>query len=762
MSLKALQDYTAYARYAKYIPEKKRRETWNETVDRVFNMHITKYGDKITESPEMMEAFEFAKKMVREKKVLGSQRALQFGGKSILKHESKIYNCAFTHIARPRVFQEVMFLLLCGCGVGFSVQKKHVTQLPQIIAHNNTPKTFVIEDSIEGWANAVGALLNSYFAEPLNEFKEYNRYDITFDGSLIRPEGALITGGFKAPGPKGLLRALEKIKKVIETRLNSDGYLTDKFAGKLRPIDAYDIIMHSSDAVLSGGVRRSATISIFSLDDDEMANAKTGDWFGTNPQRARSNNSAALLRGSVTKEQFHKLMECTRHFGEPGFIWVDDEDIGYNPCVEIALYPLTLDGRQGVQFCNLCSMNGKKIKTEQDFLDACKASAILGTIQAGYTNFSYLSPETKEITEREALLGCSMTGVMDSPEILLDAAIQRKGAKLIKQVNQNIAKLLGINPAARTCCLKPEGSVSCILGTSSGIHVHHARRYIRRVQANKLEFPAQLFQKINPLAVEESVWSSNNTDVVISFLCEVPEGSITKNQISAIEFLEKVKLTQQNWVEHGTNIDLCINKRSRHNVSNTITVKPEEWDEVEKYIYKNREWFAGISLLPYSGDLDYAQAPFSTILTPKEIVKEYGDASIFASGVVVEGLQAFENNLWKACNVLLNRDVISLEGYLSKPWDASTNITHKIFKIRKNWLEQAIKFANKYFADDITRMSYCLKHVYLWKTWCDLHREYKEIDWSDVVEENEYTQDIDQTGATACAGGACTLTLNVV
>lgn len=770
MSIKALSDYTYYSRYARYRKQDKRRETWDEAVDRVFDMHRRKYAPQIAEHPELEQLINFAQSMQTKKRVLAAQRSLQFAGDPIFKHELKMYNCLTTHIDRERVFQEIMYSLLCGCGVGFSVQKQHVSLLPTIkpLMENEAEYTYFVEDSIEGWADAVGVLMTSYFRE--GDFDEYFGREIKFDFSFIRPEGSLIADQFKAPGPNGLRTSLEKVKKVIETRLNSESFTTDEFAYKLRPIDAYDIIMHISDAVLSGGVRRSATLCMFSHTDMDMMTAKTGDWFITNPQRGRSNNSAALLKGVVTEEEFHELMLSTEEFGEPGFIWVDDLDTVYNPCVEISMIPKTFYGHSGFQGCNLTEINGKWCDTKEKFLKACEASAIIGTLQAGYTNFKYLSPASREIFEYEALLGCSITGMMDNPEILFDPEIQKAGARFILETNAKVAKMLGINVAARATCIKPAGSTSSTLGTASGCHPHHARRYIRRVQANKTEFCLQETMRINPAAVEESVWSSNNTDMVISFLCEVPPGAIVKNQLTAIELLEKVKLTQNNWVEYGTRPERSIKPCLRHNVSNTITVKPDEWREVEKFIFNNQKRFAGISLLPASGDLDYAQAPFATVLTPAELVREYGDASVFASGLIVDGLHAFGDNLWRACDTVLGfgenlseeptLPVIDDENCVEE-FDSYITAVRELDKHYKkiDWVRRVNQFAARYFEDDVRRATYCMKHVSLWKTWCDLKREYKEIDWSEVVEEIETHVNADTLGSQACAGGACLLTI---
>lgn len=730
MSIKALSDYIVYSKYAKYKPEKLRRETWPEQVNRVFDMHERKYKEFMS-NPRFRELFDIGKRAVLKKRVLGSQRALQYGGPGIEKHNDKIYNCAVTYLDRPEAFSQVMYMLLCGCGVGFSVQYPHVSKLPSVKAVKKSTVTYVIEDSIEGWANSIDALMMSYFN---------GSESVIFDYSLIRPEGELIANSFIAPGPEGLKTAHEKIKKVIEKRLEG------KDSTDLHPIDYYDIIMHSSDAVLSGGVRRSATICLFSLEDDEMMNAKIGDWFYTNPQRGRSNNSVVLLRDQITKEKFNDIvLNSVKEFGEPGFVWSDDPDILYNPCVEIGFYPKTKDGKSGVQYCNLTEINGKKCTTKEAFLEACLASAVIGTLQAGYTDFAYLGKTTEEIVKTEALLGCSITGLMDNPEILFDPEIQKEGARLIKKINKELSKIIGINQAARCTCVKPAGTTSCVLETASGIHAHHSRRYIRNIQANKLEFPAQEYARHNPLEVRESVWNPGGNDVFISFLCDVPLGSITKNMLSAEDMLEKVKLTQQNWVREGTNRHLCTHPTVTHNVSNTIVIKENEWESTADYIYKNRKWFAGISLLADSGDKDYRQAPFVSVLTAKELAKKYGDASVFASGLIVDGLHAF-NDLWLACDHVL----------ITKTGEPVLKLSEEN-EAKADWIRRANQFAKRYFDNDVREMTYCLKDVHYWKRWCDIRREHTDIDWSKVIEKNEYFVNANTLGAQACAGGKCDL-----
>lgn len=769
MSIKVLREYTRYAKYAKYNKEAKRRETWEEQVNRVFGMHEEKFKDKIS---TFKEEFDFAKEMVNKKLILGSQRALQFGGIAILSKEARMYNCTVSYCDRPRFFQEAMWLLLCGCGVGFSVQTHHIAKLPKLAPLTGKTVTFKVPDTIEGWSDAIGILINSYFGKE-GIFEDYRSKRVEFDFSEIRPAGAPLSWGGKAPGPDGLKSSLEKIRSVLETALNNKQEY-------LRPIDAYDVIMHASDAVLSGGIRRSATICLFSVDDTEMINAKTGDWFIKNPQRGRSNNSAILIRNKTSREQFGTLMKSVKEFGEPGFVWVDDTEALYNPCVEIGMRAYDEQGNTGWQFCNLCEINMKKCKTEKDFLLACKGAAILGTLQAAYDNFPYLGEVTNRIVKREALLGVSMTGMMDSPEIAFDPEIQKKGAKEVLRVNAEFAPKVGINVCARATCVKPAGSTSCLLGTASGIHPHHARRYFRRVQSNVMEYPLQYFEAHNPRAVEKSVWSNTGTDKVITFLCEVPEGARTKNQLVATELLEHVKLTQQNWVEYGTRKDVCVAPWLRHNVSNTITVLPEEWDGVENFIYDNRKWFAGISLLPASGDLDYPQAPFCKVLDYKEIVAEYGEGALFASGLIVDGQRAFNDNLWAACDCALGiGEKLELppkpeepampvkNGYTDKVFAEKLKVytealnkylvdkeNHEIISLKLDWNRRFTQFADRYVEGNKRKCSHLLKYVSLWKQWIDLKREYVDVDWSLALEE-EHEIDVSTIGGEACAGGKC-------
>jgi len=728
-AIQELQNYTFVSKYARWIEDKNRRETWKEAVDRVRNMMHTQYADQ-----NISEEIDWAYDLMFKKKVLGSQRALQFGGEPILKRHAKIYNCTSSYCDRLRFFQECFWLLLCGSGTGFSVQKHHVAKLPNLSQNNKDQDKglkYVIEDSIEGWADALGVLLSSYFNKPSEaRFAEYKDQYIVFDYSNIREKGSTLSSGVgKAPGFEPLQNGLEKIRELLDRCIENG-------QKKLRPIDAYDIIMHSSDAVLSGGVRRSASLALFSADDEEMAKAKTGNWYIDNPQRARSNNSALLLKDDTSYEDFKNLMESVKEFGEPGFIWSDSTEMTFNPCVEVGMWPVDeKTGKSGWQGCNLSTINCSSVTDEADFYERCKAAAIIGTLQAGFTDLEYLGDISKAIFDREALLGVSLTGIMEKHDLVLTEKVLKAGAKIAVDTNKELSKKIGINQAARVTCLKPEGTSSSMLGTSSGIHPHHAKRYIRHVQANILEPPYQYFKSYNPQACEKSSWSANNTDEVIKFPIEVPDGSKLKNQLPAVEMLAVVKDAQKNWVQSGKNRSLCTQDFLSHNVSNTVTVQPDEWEEVTKYIYQNRKYFAGISLIPQSGDKDYPQAPFTTVYTSREIVKEYGDAALWCSGLIELGLNAFDNNLWAAC------DYITLNQQKDDDGDDK-----KLFSVKM------LRFAKKYFNDDIKRLTYCMKDVYNWKIYTDLYNSFTKVDYTQLLETEDNTVGIEEI---SCAGGAC-------
>ena len=716
-----MSDAKFYESYARYNEELGRYETWAEAVGRVMQMHHTRYAKSMT--PFLKELMDFSQDAYADKLVLGAQRALQFGGEQLLSKNAKMYNCTATYCDRSDFFKEAFQLMLCGCGVGFSVQTHHVAKLPTIAKRTKKIMTVVVEDSIEGWADAYGALMSSFFTEE----SIYKGHTLHFDLSNIRPKGSEISGGFKAPGSEPLRLALDKIETLIQALLVTG-------ATQLKPITAYDAMMHVADAVISGGVRRAATICLFSHDDYEMITAKTGDWFVSNGQRGRSNNSAVLLRDTTMFEEFDSIMQSVQHSGEPGFVWTDDLEILFNPCVEVGMRGYTSDGTSGWQFCNLTEINGNRAISKAIFYDQCKAGAILGTLQAGYTDFNYVSKATKEIVDREALIGVGITGWMNNPDILFDVEVQRKGAEIVKYWNKIVADLIGINQAARTTVVKPSGNASVILGTASGIHGEHSPRYIRHVQMNKETEVGKMFAKHNPSMVDESVWSK--LDYVIGFPIEPKDGSIYKKDLLGVKQLEYVKSAQDNWIEYGTNKELCVSSFLKHNVSNTITV--DDWDEVTRYIYDNRHSLCGVSLLSASGDRAYPQAPFTEVFTEQEILDMYGDKALFTSALIEAAQIAFNNDLWTAINTAL--------GYGETLTEGSKDL------LKRDWVRRFDKFSKNFKSMD--ECGNCLKDVHNLHKWWKITSTASPIDWVIDLPKKAFV-DINTLGATGCSGGAC-------
>lgn len=581
----ALSDYIHPAKYARFIKEKSRRELFHETVTRTKDMHLRRY-------PQAADIIEKAFDFVYSKRVLPSMRMLQFGGQAVEKIELRGYNCSFSLFDRIRFPQEAMYLLLCGCGVGYSVQHKHVAKLPALgrITKESPVVHHTVQDSIEGWADAVGALLDSYV----------NSYYVEFNYSSIRDRGLpLKTSGGRAPGHRGLKEALEKARTRV---------LDQAQGRKLRPIECHRLMCLLAEAVLSGGVRRSSLICLFSPDDDEMLLCKTGEWWKDFPEYANSNNSAVLLRNTATKDTFEKILQHTMQWGEPGLFFTNNEDYGTNPCAEVGMYPV-FEGETGFSFCNLCEINAASFETEQDFLDCAWAAAVLGTLQAGYTDAGYLGKVTEQIMKRDALLGIGITGMMESPEIAFNPELQRKAAQVVLKTNEEVAKLIGINKAARATCVKPSGTSTLELGIcASGIHPAHAKRYIRRVTANPTEVVFQYFKSINP----HMCIKKENGDWLIEFPVEPKQGSICKPDLSATDFLEHVLNTQKNWVIPGST---GYPQDLTHNVSNTVYVRPDEWEQVLNFLWEHRYELAGASLLSYTGDKDYRYAPMEAVVT---------------------------------------------------------------------------------------------------------------------------------------------------
>ena len=565
-----LSDVTVYMKYARFRNDVQRRETWEELVTRNKEMHIKKYPHL---TAEINETYKF----VYDKKILPSMRSLQFGGKPIEISPNRIYNCAYLPIDDWRAFGEIMFLLLGGTGVGYSVQKHHVDELPEIRKPNTTKsRRYLIGDSIEGWADAVKLLMKSYFE---------GGSTINFDFSDIRQKGALlVTSGGKAPGPQPLKECLIKIQGILDSKVDND---------KLSCIEVHDIVCHIADAVLAGGIRRAALISLFSADDENMISSKSGSWWELNPQRGRANNSAVLLRNKITKNFFMELWKKIEASGtgEPGIYLSNDKDWGTNPCCEIALRPF--------QFCNLCEVNVSDITTQEDLNERVKAASFIGTLQAGYTNFHYLRPIWQRTTEKDALIGVGMTGIGSGSAQKFDL---KQAADLVKETNSIVAKQIKINASARCTTIKPSGTSSLVLGTSSGIHAWHNDHYIRRIRVGKNEAIYSYLAIYHPELLEDEYFRPHDT-AVISVPQKAPAGSIFRNE-SAIELLERVKSFYSNWVKTGHRTG-----QNTHNISATVSIKPDEWEAVGEWMWDNKSFYNGLSVLPYNGGT-YIQAPF--------------------------------------------------------------------------------------------------------------------------------------------------------
>lgn len=577
-----LSDITVHNKYARFIESEKRRETWYElAMQRNKNMHIKKYkylskdgGPNITHDINRIY-----RDFVLPKKILPSMRSLQFGGKAIELNNSRIYNCAFLPIDNMHSFSEAMFLLLGGTGVGYSVQNFNIEKLPEIRKPNyNRHKRYIVQDSIMGWADSIKTLMKSYTGKLTSH--------ITFDLSDIREKGALlVTAGGKAPGPEPLRVCLVQIEAILRQKEDRE-QLTD--------LECHDIMCHIADAVLAGGIRRAAMISLFDLNSDAMLSAKAGNWWEVNPQRGRANNSVSLLRHKLDKKTFDSVWERIEASGsgEPGIYLTNDKEWGTNPCCEIALRPY--------QFCNLTEINMSTIKDQQDFESRAKAAAFLGTLQAGYTDFHYLRDIWQRTTEKDALIGVSMTGIAASNVLDLDF---EAAAKVVIEVNKNVAAWIGTNQAARATCVKPGGTTSLVLGTSSGIHAWHAPYYIRRMRLGKNEAIYNYLKAILPPEFIEDEFFNPNTIAVLSMPQKAPEGAIIRTE-SAIDLLERVKLISKDWIKNGH-----TDGSNTHNVSCTVTVKPEEWKIVGEWMWVNKNYYNGLSVLPEDGGT-YKQTPF--------------------------------------------------------------------------------------------------------------------------------------------------------
>lgn len=655
LSKEILSDITIFNKYARYLPEENRRETWEEICERNMKMHIKKF-------PKLKEEIEkLYSEYVVPKKVFASMRSMQFAGKPIELSPSRMFNCSYVAVNDIVVFSECMFNLLMGNGVGFSVQEHHIKKLSEI-KKPTTSRRFVISDSIEGWAESVNVLIKSYFIG-----KGLPRFDF----SDIRPKGArLVTSGGKAPGPDPLRICLEKIKMLLDSKENGS---------KLTSVECHDIICFIADAVLAGGIRRAALISLFDFDDENMLRIKSNfkinkwehlysngpvlpggepqkviqkhlvngskvyydlevevedpyygkksiiaswvsetdfnslkekgtlPWFYFHSHRGRANNTAVILRYKIKEPQFKKFWKIVQESGcgEPGFYFTNDKNSGLNPCTEISF-------QYDVGFCNLTSINLSLINSQEEFVNCCKAASFIGTLQASYTDFQYLRPEWKEVAEKEALLGVSMTGIANRK--LLDSLDFKEGAEAVLKENERVAKIIGIRKAARTTAIKPEGTLSLVAGTSSGIHSWFAKHYLRRMRIGKNESLYTYLLINNPELLEDDIVNRESNQSIISIPQKAPEGSITREE-STNDLLERVKYIYDNWVVPGHR-----KGPNTHNVSATISIRDNEWDIVGEWMWNNREHYNCLSVLPYDGGT-YIQAPFEEIT--KEQFEEY-------------------------------------------------------------------------------------------------------------------------------------------
>lgn len=574
-SREILSQVTVHKYYARYDSEKKRRETWKELVERNMMMHINCYPKLAKEIREVYEKF------VITHKVYPSMRSMQFGGRAIERDNSRMFNCCYAPVDDIHIFSEIMFLSLLGTGVGYSVQKHHVEKLP-VLNRDPNAKTYkyLVSDCCKGWSDCIKVLLKYYFG-----FKERKP---VFDFSDIRHAGSLLkTSGGRAPGPQPLRKCLVRISRILDPIPNGT---------KLIPIQCHDIICHIADAVLAGGVRRSALIAGFSMDDEEMINCKSGKWWESNEQRGRANNSAIIPRNDVTQDQFEQLFKKIKDSGsgEPGIYFTNNMDWFTNPCSEIALEPF--------QFCNLCEINVSDVDGMKDFVERCQAAAFIGTLQAGYTDFYYIRPIWKEQTEKSALLGVSMTGIASNK---VTEEMMREGAAAVCHTNMRISQLIGIKPSERLTCVKPAGTTSCVAGTSSGIHAWHAPYFIRRLRIGKIErLYDYLIQEI-PDLIDDDVFDKANR-AVLEIPMKAPDGSIFRSE-PALHLLERVKSVHRNWIKTAH-----VKGDNTHNVSCTVSIKEDEWEEVRDWMWNNRDCFNGLAVLPHDGGT-YQQAPFEDI-----------------------------------------------------------------------------------------------------------------------------------------------------
>ena len=805
-----LGEFIRVAKYARFIDGS--RETWKEQCTRMITMHRDHLSDLGlldatvqgcgAAGPTASSALERLLDALIAKKIVGSQRALQYGGSGILTKNARIYNCCGSYADRIEVFREAMWLLLCGCGVGMNISRTHTSKMPKFYPRDTSlgqgcgaagpigqgcgaaGPTYEIQDSIEGWADALGIVIDSY----ANTSSPYFRKVVEFDYSKIRPQGALISSsGALAPGPRPLCQMLTRVTRLIDSWMPTQGSTMPTLDGgpsdgvQLRPIQIYDILVHSASAVMSGGIRRSAILILFDHSDKEMMNAKTGNWYQENPQRSFSNNSVILIRSEINLEQFNEVVKTAIEFGEPGFFWAYHNYILYNPCGEVGLDPILHCGEPhaasdaanaetmpegensptGWAFCNLTEINMKLVKSAGDFYKACELASILGTIQATYTSFPFLGPTTEAIVRADPLLGVSMTGMMDNPKIAFDPAILAQGARIVRSTNVEYAKLLRINPASRTTCVKPSGTTSCLLDTSSGIHTRYAKKYLRRVRIDDTDPLGDFMEKYAPALIEHTGTASSVGGArIATFPCEAPHGAVT--HIAPIKFLNTIILVKKYWVDEGATPQETGGGTGQggrgsaappeHNVSSTTSIQPGERADITLAIYKHRNEISGMTLLAATGDKTYHYAPFQQVPTLPKLISLYGNAALFASGLIVHAQDVFPN-LYDACDTLLGSIKLPVVNLSSAELPVSIADTKSTVD-KLIWLKRAEKFANNYFAGDKLRLSYCLKDIDATKKWDDVHRALAHVDipWHTAPSRPP------RVDHDACAGGKCEFT----
>jgi ribonucleoside-triphosphate reductase (thioredoxin) len=632
-SLRLLSDIIHWDKYAAFLPDEHRRETHTETTHRCRDMHRDHYQGLGVEA-EINEAFEY----VQQEKVLPSMRSFQFGGPAIERNPARMYNCSATHIDSVEAFAEGMFLLLSGCGFGYSVQSNHVNKLPVVQGVQSSTRRHLVADSIEGWADAVKTLLECYF---------YGRRKPVFDFSDIRPKGSLlITSGGQAPGPQPLITALGHIERVLQGATGR----------QLTTVECHDILCYEADAVLSGGIRRAAMISLFDLDDVPMIKSKsnfevisiskpellvnligqqtyhityldpcTGEektvnnltfygeyekeaermlveehklvWWKVEPQRGRANNSAVIVRKKLTRKRFNTFYDLVMEngSGDPGFMFTDDPDWLINPCGEASIRPPGM-------FCNLTTLNADGVESQHDLNMRARMASRIGVLQAGYTHFHYLRPFWQDLTEEDAQLGVSITGIASGDIDHLDLA---EAAMHATDEAHTFAKRVGVNVAARVTLIKPEGTTSLKLMTSSGAHDFFARNYFRRVGMTKGDPLHVWADEFVPEWVEQSVADPTGNSYFIRIPIAAPEGAKVADEATLQDFLDRVDWLQRDWVALGH-----FKGVNSHNVSATAYVRgADDWELLRHWVWDRRHKITGISVLPVD-DNTYVQAPY--------------------------------------------------------------------------------------------------------------------------------------------------------